>query len=369
LHPLPVKGPKTVKLQLQTSRPYNIAHRGSNGEIPEETTAAYLKAIEEGTDFIETDILSSKDGVLICFHDCILDETTNVASHKEFADRKRTYDVQGFNITGFFTFDFTLKELKQLRIKQRYAFRDQQYNGMYPIITFEEFLTIARDAPRVVGIYPEIKNPVLMNQHVKWPGGKKFEDKVVETLKKYGYGGSYLSKKWLKKPLFIQSFAPTSLVYISNLTDSPKVLLIDDVTMPTQDTNQTYAEITSDAYFEYIKQYVVGIGPWKDTIVPVNNNYVLAPTDLVKRAHAHNLQVHPYTYRNEHEFLHYNFSQDPYKEYDYWINEIGVDGLFTDFTGSLHNFQEWTSPLPDTSKSPRQLLSQIASLVLPYAKA
>jgi len=113
----------------------------------------------------------------------------------------------------------------------------------------------------------------------------------------------------------------------------------------------------------------VGIGPWKDTIVPVNNNYVLAPTDLVKRAHAHNLQVHPYTYRNEHEFLHYNFSQDPYKEYDYWINEIGVDGLFTDFTGSLHNFQEWTSPLPDTSKSPRQLLSQIASLVLPYAKA
>lgn len=76
---------------------------------------------------------------------------------------------------------------------------------------------------------------------VKWPGGKKFEDKVVETLKKYGYGGSYLSKKWLKKPLFIQSFAPTSLVYISNLTDSPKVLLIDDVTMPTQDTNQVNA--------------------------------------------------------------------------------------------------------------------------------
>jgi glycerophosphoryl diester phosphodiesterase len=135
LHPLPVKGPKTVKLQLQTSRPYNIAHRGSNGEIPEETTAAYLKAIEEGTDFIETDILSSKDGVLICFHDCILDETTNVASHKEFADRKRTYDVQGFNITGFFTFDFTLKELKQLRIKQRYAFRDQQYNGLLAFLS------------------------------------------------------------------------------------------------------------------------------------------------------------------------------------------------------------------------------------------
>ncbi|KAL0865702.1 hypothetical protein Bca101_044820 [Brassica carinata] len=321
-----------AKLPIQTSRPYNIAHRGSNGEIPEETAPAYLRAIEEGADFIETDVLSSKDGVLICFHDYTLDETTNVASHKEFAD-----------------LDFTLKELKKLRTKQRFIFRDQQYNGKYPIITFEEFITIARDAPRVVGIYPEIKNPVLMNQHVKWPGGERFEDKVVKTLKKHGYGGSYMSKKWLKKPLFIQSFAPSSLVYISNLTDSPKVLLIDEVTVRTEDTNQTYAEITSDVYFNYIKQYVVGIGPWKNTVVQVSNNYTQAPTDLVKRAHAHNLQVHPYTYRNENKYLHLNFSQDPYKEYEYWINEIGVDGLFTDFTGSLHNYQEWTSPLSATS--------------------
>nr|VDD02072.1 unnamed protein product [Brassica rapa] len=371
LYQVPGKGVKddASKQPIQTSRPYNIAHRGSNGEIPEETKAAYLKAIEEGTDFIETDILSSKDGVLICFHDVILDLTTDVASRKEFAGRNRTYDVQGFKIPGFFTFDFTLKELKTLRTKQRYAFRDQQYNGKYPIITFEEFLAIAQDAPRVVGIYPEIKNPVLMNQHVKWPGGKRFEDKVVETLKKHGYGGAYLSKQWLNKPLFIQSFAPSSLVYISNLTDSPKVLLIDDVIRPTQDTNQTYAEITSDTYFTYIKEYVVGIGPWKDTIVPVTNNYMLTPTDLVKRAHAHKLQVHPYTYRNENQFLHFNFSQDPYKEYEYWIKEIGVDGLFTDFTGSLHNYQEWASPLPETSKSTRQLLSHIASLVRPYAKA
>ncbi|KAF8104738.1 hypothetical protein N665_0169s0021 [Sinapis alba] len=353
LYPLPGKGGKGAKLPIQTSRPYNIAHRGSNGEIPEETAPAYLRAIEEGADFIETDVLSSKDGVLICFHDVILQNTTNVASHKEFADRNRTYEVQGSNMTGFFTFDFTFKELKKLRTKQRFPFRDQQYNGKYPIITFEEFITIARDAPRVV----------------KWPGGERFEDKVVETLKKYGYGGSYLSKKWLKKPLFIQSFPPSSLVYISNLTDSPKVLLIDEVTVRTEDTNQTYAEITSDVYFNYIKQYVVGIGPWKDTVVQVSNNYTQAPTDLVERAHAHNLQVHPYTYRNENEFLHLNFSQDPYKEYEYWINEIGVDGLFTDFTGSLHNYQQWTSPLSENSKSPRQLLSQIASLVHPYAKA
>ncbi|MTV29358.1 glycerophosphodiester phosphodiesterase, partial [Nitriliruptoraceae bacterium ZYF776] len=115
---------------------------------------------------------------------------------------------------GHFIFDFTLKELKTLRAKQRYSFRDQQYNGKYPIITFEEYIQIAIDAPRVVGIYPEIKNPILMNQHVKWSKGRKFEDVFVETLKKYGYKGSYLSKEWLEKPCFIQSFAPSSLVHI-----------------------------------------------------------------------------------------------------------------------------------------------------------
>ncbi|XP_038678758.1 glycerophosphodiester phosphodiesterase GDPD6-like [Tripterygium wilfordii] len=369
LYPLPSKLDEGSKQQLQTSRPYNLAHRGSNGELPEETAAAYMRAIEEGADFIETDILSSKDGVLICFHDVTLDDTTDIAEHKEFANRKRTYEVQGFNVTGFFPVDFTLKELKKLRVKQRYKFRDQQYNGKFPIITFEEFIAIALDAPRIVGIYPEIKNPVFINQHVKWQDGKKFEDKFVETLKKYGYKGSYLSKDWLKQPAFIQSFAPTSLVYVSKLTELPKIFLIDDVTVPTQDTNQSYWEITSDAYFDYIKEYVVGIGPWKDTVVPVINNYLQTPSDLVARAHAHDLQVHPYTFRNENQFLHFNFSEDPYAEYNYWINKIGVDGLFTDFTGSLHNFQEWTAPLsPDDNHKASRLLHKIERLIASYGR-
>uniref|UniRef100_A0A6N2LGT2 glycerophosphodiester phosphodiesterase n=1 Tax=Salix viminalis TaxID=40686 RepID=A0A6N2LGT2_SALVM len=319
LYPLPSKVSHGSRLPIQTSRPYNIAHRGSNGEIPEETSAAYMRAIEEGADFIETDILSSKDGVLICFHDVTLDDTTDIADHKEFANRKRTYDVQGVNTTGFFTVDFTLKELKLLR--------------------------------------------------VKWSGGKLFEDKFVGILKKYGYKGSYLSEPWLKQPLFIQSFAPTSLVYISNLTDSPKIFLIDDITIPTQDTNQSYWEITSDAYLDYIKDYVVGIGPWKDTIVPVLDNYLQTPTDLVARAHSHDLQVHPYTFRNENQYLHFDFHQDPYEEYDYWINKIGVDGLFTDFTGSLHNFQEWTSPLSKDDgddNSASKLLHKIELLISSY---
>lgn len=322
-----------------------------------------MRAIEEGADFIESDILASKDGALICFHDVTLDETTDITNHKKFADRKRTYEVQGSNMTGYFTVDFTLEELKSLRVKQRYSFRDQQYNGKFSIVTFEEFISIALDATRVVGIYPEIKNPVFINEHVKWSDGKKFEDKFVETLQKYGYKGSYLSKQWLKQPAFIQSFAPTSLTYVSNLTDLPKIFLIDDTTMPTQDTNQSYWEITSDKYLDYIKDYVVGIGPWKDTLVTVSNNYIQASTGLVARAHAHNLQVHPYTFRNENKYLHFNFSEDPYNEFDYWINKVGVDGLFTDFTGSLHQYQEWTSPFPSNEEDVNKLLDKIVAMI------
>ncbi|KMS97803.1 hypothetical protein BVRB_5g123650 [Beta vulgaris subsp. vulgaris] len=370
IYQLPSKEIKGRKQPLQTSRPYNLAHRGANGEFPEETAPAYLRAIEEGADFIESDIIATKDGVLICHHDVNLDDTTDIADHKEFADRKRTYEVEGANITGFFTVDFTWKELQTLRTKQRFPFRDQQYNGKFPIITFDEYISIALDAPRIVGIYPELKSPVFINKHVKWPGGKRYEDIFIRTLKKYGYKGSYMSKDWLKQPCFIQSFAPTSLVHVSNQTDLPKIFLIDDVTVLTQDTNQTYAEITSDSYLDYIKQYVVGIGPWKDTLVPVVNNYMQAPSDLVARAHARDLQVHPYTYRNENQFLHFDFHQDPYIEYDYWINKIGVDGLFTDFTGSLHNYQEWTSPLSRTSDNAdvhsTYLLHKIAKMLRGY---
>ncbi|KAG2706948.1 hypothetical protein I3760_05G126000 [Carya illinoinensis] len=369
LYQLPSTIAHRHKQPLQTSRPYNVAHRGSNGEYPEETAVAYMRAIEEGADFIETDILASKDGVLICHHDVTLDDTTDIANHTEFADRKRTFEVQGVNTTGWFVVDFTLEELQSLGAKQRFSFRDQQYNGKFPIITFEEYISIALNARRVVGIYPEIKNPVFVNNHVKWADGKKFEDKFVEMLQKYGYSGSYMSKEWLKQPAFIQSFAPTSLVYISNLTALPKIFLIDDVTILTEDTNQSYWDITSDAYFDYIKKYVVGIGPWKDTIVFPRNNYLDRVTDLVARAHARGLQVHPYTFRNENSFLHFDFLQDPYAEYDFWINKIGIDGLFTDFTGTFHRYQEATAPLSHESKDgASDILHKIASLINSYTR-
>lgn len=343
---------QTTRQPIQTVRPFNVAHRGSNGEFPEETAPAYLRAIEEGADFIETDILSTKDGVLICFHDVILDDTTNVADHSEFASRIATYEVQGKMATGWFSVDFTWQELQTLRTRQRYSFRDSSFNDKFPIITFEEYIEIALNASRIVGIYPELKNPVFINQHVTWEDGRKYEDVFVETLRKYGFGGKYLSEQWKAKPIFIQSFAPTSLVYASSLIDCPKVFLIDDVDVPTQDTNQSFWEITSEQYLDYIKEYVVGIGPWKDTLAPPDSrNYLKNETHLVARAHAHGLQVHPYTFRNENKFLHFDFHQDPYQEYRFWVKIMKVDGLFTDFPGSLHLYQEWDSPLITITES------------------
>ncbi|WVZ59798.1 hypothetical protein U9M48_009896, partial [Paspalum notatum var. saurae] len=217
--------------------------------------------------------------------------------------------------------------------------------------------------------------------------------KFAETLLKYGYKGEYMSEDWLRQPLFIQCFAPTSLIYISEMTNSPKVFLIDDTAVYTQDTNQvfliddtavytqdtnqvlsaltfflfpimwtplfslksvcilqSYDEITSDGYLAFIRKYVIGIGPWKDSVVPPKDNYLGPPTDLVARAHALNLQVHPYTFRNENKYLHFNFHRDPYVEYEYWLKEVGVDGLFTDFPGSLRNYQECRMPYTYTKK-------------------
>jgi glycerophosphoryl diester phosphodiesterase len=330
---------------FQTSRPYNIAHRGANGQLPEETAPAYMRAIEVGADFIETDISATKDGFLVCMHDVTLDATTDVLNHTEFKDRVRTYEVEGANMTGIFTVDLTLAEIKTLRCVQRWPFRDHSYDGMFQVITFEEYIAIALDAPRVAGIYPEIKDPVFVNKHVKWPGGKRFEDIFMETLLRFGYNGKYLSKEWLAQPIFIQSFAPTSLIYVSNVTTSPLIFLIDDITVRTQDTNQTYEEITSDAYLDYMSKYIAGIGPWKDTIVPPKNNYLEQPTDLIQRAHLRGLQVHPYTFRNENQFLHWDFVQDPYQEYEFWFGFMQVDGVFTDFAQSLNMYLNWVSPL------------------------
>ncbi|KAK1273727.1 hypothetical protein QJS04_geneDACA007997 [Acorus gramineus] len=182
---------------------------------------------------------------------------------------------------------------------------------------------VTLDATTDVADHPEFADRRTTFE-VKWADGKKYEDKFIETLKKYGYKGSYLSKDWLKQPLFIHSFMPTSLVYTSGLID----------------LQQMYDEITSCAYLDYINKYIVGIGQWKDTVVPPKDRHLTTPTDLIAKAHSCDLQVHPYTYQNEDLYLSFDFNQDPYVEYKFWIDKLRVNGVFMDFTGSLHRFQE-----------------------------
>jgi glycerophosphoryl diester phosphodiesterase len=340
---------------LQTQRPYNVAHRGANNIYPEETEPAYLKAIELGADFIETDILATQDGVLVCCHDIELSIITDVANRTEFASKRKNYaDIvggdTGSNVTGWFIVDFTYDELATLRVKQRFPnTRDKSFDGQLPIITFERYIQIAQNASRTVGIYPEIKSPVFINQHVQFPNGQSFEQTFVALLQKYGYQGKYKSADWLRKPVLIQSFATTALQKAAQSTDLPLVFLYDSPSVRTQDTNQTYEELASDASLDMLVQMgVVGIGPFKGNIMPINastNFYVGAPNDLVTRAHNKGLEVHPYTFRADSNYLAADLHGDFLNELLFFDKVVGVDGYFTDFTEAAYKYLEWTHPI------------------------
>ncbi|GAQ83190.1 glycerophosphoryl diester phosphodiesterase [Klebsormidium nitens] len=337
---------------IQTQRPYNIAHRGANNVYPEESEQAYKLAIDLGADFIESDIQATKDGVLVCFHDIGLNLTTDVSTRPEFASKLTTYnDITGGDGTNtdWFLVDFTYDELKTLKLKQRFPYRDQSFNGQFSIITFERYIQIAQEANRVVGIYPEIKSPRFNKAHVQFPGGKSFEQAVVDLLNQYGYGGPYLTDRWLAKPLFIQCFAYTSLLEAKKYTDSPLVFLYDSLDARTQDTNETYASLSTDAAFDMLKSIgVVGLGPYKANIQPINtttNYYSGKPNDFVTRAHNKGFEVHPYTYRADTPQLVFDLHGNFFNEFIYFDKVIGVDGFFTDFTESAFQYLEWTHPI------------------------
>lgn len=313
-------------------RPLNIAHRGYSGIIPEHTREAYRAAIDAGADFIECDLGMTKDHHFVCLHEMWLNHTTDVASHPEFADRVRTYEVDGYGtLTDYFSVDFTLEELRTLGKVQQHAYRDQSMNGKYKIATFEEYLQIAKSANRTVGIYPELKEPAWLNKHPVMEG-KSYEKLVVDTLQKHGY-----SQK--TDAAFLQTFDENCLKTLSELTELKLIMLIEfDV---------------PDSKLDEWAKIAHGVGPWKNQIVPTKDlpggkTSLLEPTDLVKKLHDRGLKVHPYTFRNEDRYLAVQFGQDPYAEYEYFM-KMGIDGFFTDHTGSLARYFQYTMPdaVPD----------------------
>lgn len=347
---------------LDGAKPLVIGHRGASGYLPEHTIEAYKLAIEQGADFIEPDLVATKDGVLIARHEPMLGGTTNVGEKPEFANRKTTRKVDGVDTSDWFAGDFTLAEIKTLRAKQAMADRDQTNNGKFQIPTFQEVIDLAKAETgrvgRTIGVYPETKHPIF---HAAI--GLPLEDRLVDALKAAG---------WTEKtsPVFIQSFEVSNLKYLRTRTNVRLVQLVDADDVD-KDGNmvmaapyaqpydfvvtgdkRVYKDLVTKAGLAEIKTYADGVGPWKPYLIPSKqvdangdgkpddlngdgaiderDRVLLTPTSVIADAHAAGLFVHTWTFRNEPKRLASDFKNDPLAEYRAFY-AAGVDGLFSDF--------------------------------------
>jgi glycerophosphoryl diester phosphodiesterase len=316
--------------------PLIIAHRGASGYRPEHTLASYELAIRMGADFIEPDLVSTKDHVLIARHENEISETTDVATHPEFAGRRTTKKIDGREVTGWFTEDFTLAEIKTLRAKERLPFRDQSFNGQFEVPTFAEVIALAKrksaETGRVIGTYPETKHPTYFRSI-----GLPLEEPLLAALKEAGYSGR-------TAPVYIQSFEVGNLKRLRQVTDLPLIQLMEAEGRPWDLTAagdpRTYHDLATPAGLAEIAEYADGIGPDKRRIVPAGPDGRLLPaTSLVADAHAAGLLVHPWTFRSDGDFLAPEYKGDPGKEYDQFFS-LGVDGLFSDFSDTAVKARE-----------------------------
>jgi glycerophosphoryl diester phosphodiesterase len=297
-----------VSTSVPQSAPLIIAHRGASAHRPEHTLEAYRLAVDMGADYIEPDLVSTKDGVLVARHENEIGGTTDVADR--FPGRKRTASVDGQSITGWFTEDFTLAEIKTLRARERLAFRSHAYDGQFQVPTFDEVIALAQELGaargRPVGIYPETKHPTHFRS-IRLP----LEEPLLAALEKYG---------WNRRdaPVFIQSFEQGNLRDLRQKTQVRLVQLTSGAQMVAGDGLRRIAE------------YADGIGAEKRLVAPVNSDGSLGPpTDLVTRAHAAGLVVHVWTIRVEPQFLPAGYKGRPESEFEQF-RQLGVDGVFTD---------------------------------------
>lgn len=328
--------------------PLVIGHRGAPGYLPDHTLEGYALAIELGADFIEPDLVSTKDGHLIARHEPNLIATTDVSKRPEFANRKRIAIVDGFPEEGFFASDFTLAEIKKLRaIQPLGAERPTDFDGLFKIPTFEEVIGLAKrkakEKGRVIGVYPETKHPTYHKQL-----GLPLEPRLVRILRAEGWHHH-------DSPVFIQSFEQANLKELRALTNNKLVQLVDandvnpdgtiDFTAPFDRpydwtisgdptlTSRTFGYFTTDEGLKEIKSYADGIGPWKVYIARTrleNGQAKLFTTDLIERAHKQGLLVHTWTFRNEQRRLLPDYKGSPAEEYLFFY-DLGVDGVFSDF--------------------------------------
>lgn len=318
---------------LDGKPPLVIAHRGASGYRPEHTIASYTLAIEMGADYIEPDLVATRDGYLIARHEPLLDDTTDVKSRPQFADRRSTRMLDGKSVTGFFASDFTLAEIKQLRAVQANPARSKQYDGQFEIPTFEEILELReRESARrgrTIGIYPETKHPSF-HLELNLP----LEERLLDALR----------KRKLDRPdgpVFIQSFESANLQYLHTRTQLPLVQLLDDGALLYDAAGERVVGVKIPQYsdkrggappqsLEDVAKYANAIGPWKRQIMRDVGTPQLLQTTVIEQAHAAGLRVHTYTFRSEPATLAPEYRNDPKLEYQQFY-ALGIDGVFSDF--------------------------------------
>jgi len=324
--------------RAQNRKPIVIGHRGCSGERPEHTALSYERAIEQGADFIEPDLVPTKDGHLVARHENEIGGTTDVASHPEFAARKATKTIDGQQVTGWFTEDFTLAELKTLRARERLPQlrpANTAYDGQAQLLTFEEVVAIARAGSqrtgRTIGVYPELKHPTYFASI-----GLPTEDRLVTKLKALDLNSA-------TAPVFVQCFEVGTLKRLRAKTPARLVFLVDGEGGPADLPGVTYADLITAQGLKDVAVYADGLGPNWSLVVPSDGQTLLPPTSLIKDAHAAGLQVHPWTVRAENYFLPATLRKGDAKDPAFLARHgdatavlkalyaAGVDGVFSDF--------------------------------------
>ncbi|MGB7407645.1 MAG: glycerophosphodiester phosphodiesterase [Pontixanthobacter sp.] len=299
-----------------------IAHRGASGERPEHTLAAYERAIDQGADYIEPDLVVTKDGVLVARHENELSGTTDVASREEFEDRNRTKTIDGQKIAGWFAEDFTLAELRTLRAVERIPNlrpANARFDGLYPVPTFAEIVALVRakeaETGRRVGLYPELKHPEFLLQEE----GIDMVDLLLAELRAVNLTAA--------DPVFIQSFEVGPLQRLNQRSDFKLVQLIAENGGPADEPEMRYAEMIASSGLAEIATYADGIG----VAIP------LILTGFTERAHEAGLAVHAWTVRKENVFLPAAMRSSSAEAaigddaaLIALLREAGVDGIFTD---------------------------------------
>jgi glycerophosphoryl diester phosphodiesterase len=331
--------------RIETDRPIVIAHRGACGYVPEHTLAAYALAIEMGADFIEPDLVMTKDGIPVARHENEISGTTDVADHPEFASREASKTIDGTEIHGWFTEDFTLAELKTLRAKERIPHLrsdNRRFDGIFQIPSFEEVLALVHGANtrfevearakdeekhRCVGVYPETKHPTYFRGI-----GLPMEGPLLRLLKSKPFRSA-------TRKVFIQSFEVTNLKYMREMSEYPLVQLLSDSGAPydlaASGDPRTYADLAQPKGLAEIADYADGVGVHKNMLVRLSQGS--PPTSLIADAHAAGLFVHGWTFRAENFFLPNEFKRpggdaalgDLAGEISQFL-EQGMDGFFTD---------------------------------------